>query len=183
MQLRHDIQIQSILKSIADVVLPAIDPGNKLAQEQMRLCMGLLDLMARQLPLQFRFDCDELTRLLALAQRLRALSTPEQVQPGTRATLARDIDRASDVVARARAEPDEVLTAVRALRAVTSTLVREACQHGDAASTQAIERAVMDSSQQQLLRDRAWLIAQHWEPDPQSLPDIASLLSPVHSIK
>src|ERR1700756_539308 len=71
MQMRPAVQIKSMVKAMTDVVLPAIDPANKLAQEQARLVIGMLGLMAQQLPLQFRFDCDELARLLQLAAALQ----------------------------------------------------------------------------------------------------------------
>ena len=73
MQMRPEIQIQSILKAMIDVVLPAVDPKNPLAQEQARLVMGMLTVMAGQLPRQYRFDCDELSRLLKLSQRMQFL--------------------------------------------------------------------------------------------------------------
>jgi hypothetical protein len=71
MQMRPALQIQSMIKAMMDVVLPAVDPSNKLALEQSRLVIGMLSLMAQQLPLQFRFDCDELSRLLKLAAALQ----------------------------------------------------------------------------------------------------------------
>ena len=74
MQMRPDPQIKSVIKAMNDVVLPAVDPQNKLAQEQVRLCMGLLGLMAKQLPLQFRFDCDELARLSAYSAELQRIA-------------------------------------------------------------------------------------------------------------
>ena len=42
MQMRPDIQIQSMIKALTDVVLPAVDADNKLAHEQTRLVIGLL---------------------------------------------------------------------------------------------------------------------------------------------
>lgn len=179
MQMRPDIQIQSILKAMTDVVLPAIDPNNQLAQEQAKLCMGLLDLMARQLPLQYRFDCDELTRLVALSKRLLTLAGANLATPGILASLTQDTDCADDVLTRARAEPHEVLSAIRALRATTSTLVREACAHREAGPTLELERAVLDASREQLLRDRSWVLAQGWEADPQAMPAIETLIARV----
>ena len=37
MDLRAPLQLKSMIKSMSDVVLPAIDPGNRMAQEQAQL--------------------------------------------------------------------------------------------------------------------------------------------------
>jgi hypothetical protein len=179
MQLRPDIQIQSVLKAMNDVVLPALDPKNPLAQEQARLCMGMLSVMAAQLPLQFRFDCDELTRLLGLANRLQQLDEVGRLAPQAIASLRQDSGRAADVLARARAEPSDVLAAVRALRAATSQVVRDACEKGEASEIEGLERAVLDASKEQLLRDRSWVLGQGWEADPKTIPSIETLIAPV----
>lgn len=180
MQLRPDIQIQSILKAMTDVVLPALDPTNPLAQEQARLCMGLLGVMASRLPLQYRYDCDELTRLLALSKRLQQLPEVAQLAPQALGSLTQGASRGTDVLARARAEPDEVLQAVRALREATGNLVQEAFENDlPGLKTGELQRAVMDASQEQLLRERSWLIGQGWEADPSLIPAIETLIAPV----
>ena len=70
MDLRAPLQLKSMIKSMSDVVLPAIDPGNRMAQEQAQLILGMMHLMALRLPLQFHYDLDELRRYLGLAQEL-----------------------------------------------------------------------------------------------------------------
>jgi hypothetical protein len=176
MQMRSEIQIKSVLKAMTDVVLPALDPANQLAQEQVRLCMGLLDLLSRQLPLQFRFDCDELTRLRAMGEQLLPLADPQAVDARTLQTLAKAIRDSGDVLARAKADPAEVVDSVRALRAVTGAVVQQACAGGLRSDTQRLERIVLDTSREQLLRDRTWLLAQGWESDPKAFPPIETLI-------
>lgn len=173
MQMRPDIQIQSIIKSLTDVVLPALDPDNKLAQEQSRLIVGLLGLMASQLPLQFRYDCDELSRLLRFADDL-------QREAGiTDATLAAQRARGADVLERARSGPDQVLQAVRDLRASTGALISRVFEGDDAAAQDRVQKAVLAMTSEQLLRERSWLKTQNWEPDPESVPPIETLLRDV----
>jgi hypothetical protein len=180
MQLRPDIQIQSILKAMTDVVLPALDPANPLAQEQARLCMGLLSVMAGQLPLQYRYDCDELARLLSLAKCLQQLPEVAQLAPQALRALTQRTQSGDDVRARARAEPDEVLQAVRALREATGNMVQEAFGNDPPGhKTVELQRAVMAASQAQLLRERSWLLGQGWEAEPAAIPAIETLLAPV----
>jgi hypothetical protein len=182
MQLRPDIQIQSVLKAFADVILPALDPTNPLAQEQARLCIGHLSVIAARLDLQYRFDRDELDRWLELVRRLRQQPEAASLAPTTCATLTELAAGAEDVLARARAEPQELVEAVHALRKALGQLVQEACAN-DPQGTRSgdLEHAVMRATKEQLLRERSWLTPQGWESDPAAIPPIESLLSPVHA--
>jgi hypothetical protein len=182
MQMRASIQIQSMLRALNDVVLPAVDPANGPAREQLQLTMGMLTLMAQQLPLQFRFDCDELTRWLTVSRRLRDRVRQGADTQASLAALARHADAAADTLERARATPDDVYQCVRELRAAIGELVTLTYRDGDADERKVIADIVLGASQQQLLRDRALLLMQGWEPDPDAIPPIADLLDPPHPI-
>jgi hypothetical protein len=177
MQTRPDLQIKSILKAMNDVVLPAVDPNNKLAQEQVRLCMGLLGLMARQLPLQFRFDCDELARLTAFAAELQGIATGggEHTREAIAELEARGAE-ASALLDRAKAAPSEIERSVRTLREATGALISSVFRDGDATVQDRVQKATLAMSKEQLLRERAWVITQGWEPDPKAVPPIEELL-------
>lgn len=178
MQMRPDLQIKSVLKAMNDVVLPAVDPNNKLAQEQVRLCMGLLGLMARQLPLQFRFDCDELARLAAFGAELQRIAGSGGAQ--TRQALAaleQATAQAGVLLERARVAPAEIEQAVRSLRQSSGTLISSVFRDGDATAQDRVQKATLAMSKEQLLRERAWVITQGWEPDPEAVPPIEQLLT------
>jgi hypothetical protein len=183
MQLRPDIQIQSVLKAFTDVILPALDPANPLAQEQARLCMGHLGVLAARLSLQYRYDRDELERWRALMRRIREQPGALALAPGAAAALAGLESRADDVLARARAEPQELVDAVRALREATGRLVQQAMTSDpQGARSRELEREVMQTTKQQLLRERSWLAPQGWESDPAAIPPILSLLAPADGV-
>jgi len=168
MQMRPDIQIQSAIKALTDVVLPAIDPTNKLAQEQIALTIGLLSVMRQQLPLQFRFDRDELNRLLTFVASLEAAGEAD-------ACLAAQIEKARDVFDRALADPQELVDAVRALREATGAVITNTYKSNDRERIAPLERAVLAMSSEQLLRERAWFRSQNWEP-ADGVPEIERLL-------
>jgi hypothetical protein len=177
MQMRPELQIQSMIKALTDVVLPAVDPNNKLAQEQSRLVVGMLALMARQLPLQFRFDCDELARHLELARELRAQASGGASTNEANASLAAAMDAATTVLEHAKVDPADVDRALRALRTANGALISAVYRDGEPASVTRVERTALASTKQQLLRDRAFLITQNWEPDPKAIPAIDELLA------
>jgi hypothetical protein len=176
MQTRPDLQIKSILKAMNDVVLPAVDPNNKLAQEQARLCMGLLGLMARQLPLQFRFDCDELARLASFAADLQQVAAGGPQTRDAITALEKDAAKANALLEHAKVAPAQVEQAVRAMRQTTGALISSVFRDGDEVAQERVQKATLAMSKEQLLRERAWVITQGWEPDPKLVPPIEELL-------
>ena len=176
MQLRYAIQLQCMMKAMADVVLPAVDPDNRLAQEQARLILGTLSLMAKQLPLQFRFDCDALGRSVALAQELlQQLGTLQDIE-GAQERLAARMATATEVLARALADPQELVSAIHGLREAIGAVVGDVSARASTAQVASVQKCVLEHGKEQLLRDRSWLLAQNWEPNPESVPPIETLL-------
>jgi hypothetical protein len=176
MQLRYPIQIQCMVKALTDVVLPAVDPNNRLAQEQARLIIGTLLLMEKQLPKQYRFDCDALSRLVSFAREL-------QQQPGgltrTQAAvkeLAAHVSVASRVLERAQADPEELVSSIHSLRAAIGAVVNAVSEEASGSQVAGMQKSVLAHSKDQLLRDRSWLLMQGWEPDPASVPPIEALI-------
>jgi hypothetical protein len=176
MQLRPLLQIQTIIKAMTEDIIPALDQTNQLAMQSAHLTIGTLALIAQHLPLEYRYDCDELARLIETAKSLGA-----QLKPEGGATAAAELTEAgkvgSDVLSRARAEPGEIVDAVRRLRAASAKAVTAVYAAGDETAQAAVQKSVLSISKQQLLRDRSWLLMQGWEPDPKSIPGIAELLT------
>jgi hypothetical protein len=175
MQLRPLLQIQTIIKAMREDIIPALDQTNQLAMQSAHLTIGTLALIAQHLPLEYRYDCDELARLIDCAKSLGAYLKAEG------ATAAAELDEAgrvgSDVLSRARAEPGEIVDAVRRLRAASAKAVTMVYEAGSEAAQAAVKKTVLSMSKQQLLRDRSWLLMQGWEPDPKSIPGTAELLT------
>jgi hypothetical protein len=177
MQLRPDLRIQSSIDAMTNVVIPAIDPDNGLAQEQAQLVVGMLGLLAQWLPLEYRYDRDELARLLRAADKLNG-----GLKGGDRTTEARDqlaalASEGHDVLERAGAEPLELQDAVRALRAGLGELVGAVFEDGEAQSRDAASHAVLELSSEQIPRVRAAYAGQGFEGDAHGLPPLEQLLA------
>ncbi len=175
MEMRPQLQIQTVIKAMMEDVIPAMDQTNQLAMQSAQLTIGTLMLISQHLPLEYRYDCDELARLLATAKTLAT-------QAGGLAA-AGELDAASsagaEVLDRARAEPSEILDAIRTLRAATADTVRAVYAEGSDSVQASVEKTVLAMSREQLLRDRSWLLMQGWEPNPALVPAIDSLLAPI----
>lgn len=176
MQMRSDIQLTALIRAMKDVVIPAIDPANRLAVEQGQLVLGMLALMQKQLPMQFRFDRDELSRLLRAAESLAEACAAEPALSETVRALA-DVQRpARQRFAAATVDPAELYGDVMALREAIGALVTHAGEAATPALMSRIQRQVLDLSREQVLRDRALMAPQGWEP---GLPAVETLLEKV----
>ncbi|MFA7415744.1 MAG: hypothetical protein WC048_14785 [Rhizobium sp.] len=176
MDLRPALQIQTVIKAMTDVVLPAVDTNNKLAQEQARLVIGMLNLVAQRQPMMYRYDRDELARFLALAETLR-----EQAKnlPGVNEALhamGNSVAVGEDVLDRARAEPKELESANFDLREKVGALITAIYSGSEIGKLKHISATVTAHAKEMLLRERSWLIDQGWEADPKSLPAIETLI-------
>ena len=175
MEMRPQLQIQTVIKAMMEDVIPAMDQSNQLAMQSAQLTIGTLMLISQHLPLEYRYDCDELTRLLATSKTLATQASGL----ATTSELAAASTVAADVLDRARAEPAEILDAIRRLRAATADTVRAVYAEGTDAAQATVEKTVLAMSKEQLLRDRSWLLMQGWEPNPALVPAIDSLLAPI----
>ena len=179
MQLRPQLQIQAVIKAMMEDVIPALDQTNQLAMQSAQLTIGTLALIAQHLPLEYRYDCDELARLVGLAGTLGTQAKGTADADNAVKELAAAAASGTDVLDRARAEPAEIVDAVRRLRSATGEAVRAVFKAGTEAAQAAAQGAVLSMSKEQLLRDRSWLLMQGWEPDPKSVPAIDTLLAPL----
>ena len=173
MDLRPEFQIQTVIKALSDVVLPALDPANKLAQEQMQLAIGTLHLVLKRAPLRYRYECHDLASLAALADTLqqRAADLP-QAAPAL-AALAASNARSRDVLQRAQAEPLELEDANLELGDRVGAVVTAVSASAEGERLRAIQAAVLEHAREQLQRERAWLSPQGWEP---GLPEVETLI-------
>ncbi|MBA4285496.1 MAG: hypothetical protein C0434_08195 [Xanthomonadaceae bacterium] len=177
MELRPSFQIPALIKSLTDVVLPAVDPANKLAQEQGQLIVGMLHLMAQRLPLQYRYDRHELGSYVALSDQLVTQAAAIAEAGAARQAL---IEAAADgraLLARAGAEPGELEAANGLLRERVGALITAAAATADTAALREVNATVMAHAEAQLLRERAWIALQGWEGPSAGLPAVETLIA------
>lgn len=173
MQLRADIQLRAAIKALTDTVAPAVDPEHKLALEQMQMVIGALKIVEQNLPLQFRFDCNELGRLLELANSIGKGGGSDTALDGVR----RAAGAGALVLDRALADPQEVLGAVRELRAECSAATTALFRDANGAERKTLADTVLAYSKEQTLYDRSWLLNLGFESPQSEIPPIEQLLA------
>lgn len=180
MELRSDIQITSMIKSLKDVIIPAIDSQNSFATEQAHLILGMLSLMKTQLPIQFRFDRDQLERLISTAKRLEEIYSRDTSTRDELRSLTWSAAQASETLKHFKVDPQQLQDAIREVNREIGRLISFATERGcDPIIIAQAEAVVLDSSREQLLRNRALLAPQGWEKiEHLAPPPIETLLAP-----
>lgn len=175
MDLRAPLQLQTMIKSMREVVIPALEQTDQIAQEQAQLVLGMMHLMASRLPLQFHYDLDELQRYLALAQELLAKTRGGPLTSDELERLGASLAASESVLARAQASPNELEAAVLEMRSRVSSLIEQVWHDGDPTCRRGVARAVLDASKEQTQRERAWFVPQAWDADVY--PPIESMIN------
>jgi hypothetical protein len=162
-----DNGLRAAIKALTDVVAPALDAGNPVAREQLKLVVQFLEFHRERLPHALDRDRFELRQHLALAERLFELAPAEGL--GTAIVHGRELDDAAWV----RAADARRVTA--ALETACSAAVRRAAEL-EPSVRRPIERAVVDAAGGFLDGERAWFAPQGFEPDPAALPTLEDAL-------
>jgi hypothetical protein len=169
MELRPEYLLPVIVKTLQDVVLPVLDEQQQVAQEQLKLAIGFLNIMAVNGPMQFAFDVDELHRITDHAKALC------EVVGGSDAsqTAITEAQAACDAVG---IDPAEIVLATQQLRLGVTDLIAQGHAKGDAALDTLISKLVNEFSHVQLDRERAWVLPMGFENGQDAVPSITSQL-------
>lgn len=169
MDVRPDIQIQSMIKAMIDVVLPAVDPEHKMAQEQAQLVIATLRLVAKRLPIAYRYDVDELQRYVAVARDLVS-GIGKDMGGEVIAQLETLAAHGDKVLEGARSEPAEIESAIFELRSAVGRLVQEAHKRGSPEVNKIVRTLVLAAAAVELERERALVVDMGFEADPADMP-------------
>jgi hypothetical protein len=170
------LRIQSMIRSLDEVVLPAIPDDRKLALDQARIIVGNLRLMADQHDKIFRYELVELHEYARLVGNLVAAA-----QGGGATKAAVELANASlletgPIVELNIPHQHELSAFVKSLKSVADALVRSAHEDGTIAFRQTAASLVMRQSQAQIARERRWFQAAGFELEPDALPTFDEVL-------
>ena len=162
------LRLASMMRSVQDVILPAV-AGNSYATEQAMLLLGHLHVLTGQFDHVLRYEALQLRAAQAHAQSLCALAA------GGKQTLAACTALREQAQVEA-ADPPAVPSVYEALQARAEDLIRAAALDGTQDSAQAIQQATLSYGRACADRDRAWYGAMGFEASGTQLPDIAHML-------
>ncbi|MGE0858063.1 MAG: hypothetical protein AB7I01_11410 [Gammaproteobacteria bacterium] len=156
-----DLRLKSVMKALAEVILPALPPEQRMARDQANLALGHLALLAEQSPYALRYELESLDECLALAVALAS-----QVRdPVVAAALSEAVAQAAGVAR------DDYATVGAALQAVKA-LIDQALADGEGETPLQAEMldAVLRYNARRAPRERSWHRASGLDPDGPRLP-------------
>lgn len=170
-----DNALLASIKALNEVVLPALNPADPLAGEQLRLVTGFLKFLRARLPLlhdraRFELEHNLGLGLLVAADARRASET-----------LASRLDAA---IAQARAVLDQPVASAEALREATTALTQAISGLARVVATaepdlrRRVEQAIVGGSRAWVDMQRAWFVPQGFELHADELPPLAEALRP-----
>lgn len=166
--------LRAAIKALADVVAPAVDPSDAIANEQLRLVTEYLRFLRQRVDLLHRRDRTELGHQLDMAHALLALDAP--CSPGLRHSLQSSTDAGARLFDAAAATGVQHKTATAAIAAAVRECVRE-CAAWPAPARDRWERCVLDTSAARVAFEQAWYLPLGFEPAPAEVPSLESLLA------
>ena len=148
-------------RALRNVVAPALDPGNAIAQEQLRLAIEYVEFAASRAEMIGDRNRFELAQYRAMAQAL--LPFAEGASERVQTAFTEGLTAAAQLKPAASAKDTRVATAAltRAIR-----LLLRAASHYQSATRSAIERTVLEGSAELIAFERAWYLPLGFDPSP-----------------
>lgn len=162
------LQLKSVVKSLKDNVLPAVDPENELAQQQIQLSMATLDMVLNNLPLIHSVLRKDISQHLTMASQLAdAVSATD-----SKARLTEIMAAAEQALQDPAKGFSQLQDVARSLRSGIGEIIS-----ANDADADAIEKVVLANSDASLLLGRALNLPTGFEPASDELTEVLAQLS------
>jgi len=139
-------RLNSVVRALSEVVLPHLPPEASLAQEQVQLCIGQLQILGAQLDAIPAYEREELDDAIAIAKALSGISGGPETQAAQTA-LAASVDSA---------DGRDVREQRKAINTAVETLVHATSADGDDESKSALTAIILEYEHARAQKDRAW---------------------------
>lgn len=160
-----DLQLKMVIKALSETVTPAVDPNNKVAQEQLHLSVATLGVLRSRLPMTRRY-------YRALAQD--AVDLAQQLEQATGASSA--LGAAVDAVSNALADPALENEEIELARGQLHEAITQHLDQIDENLKASARDIVMEGSLNSIERQRAWFVGSGFEPNADRIPAIESVI-------
>jgi hypothetical protein len=142
-----DERLASVVRALTEVVLPHLPPEASLAQEQVHLAVGHLQILRAQIDASPAFEREELEDATALAAALRRSVRGGDRTQAALAILGARVDDAGGASVRDRR---------KAVHEAIEGLIRAASDDGDSAARAALTRTILQFESARTEKDRRW---------------------------
>ena len=142
-----DERLASIIRALTEVVLPHLPPEASLAQEQVHLAVGHLQILRAQLDDIPVYELEELEDGVALAKALAPING------GPVTTSAQ-----SSLQSAASAPGDDVRVGVKAINLAIAALVHAVSRDGEEGAKAALSSTILNYEHTRVQKDRRWFL-------------------------
>jgi hypothetical protein len=168
-----DVGLNAVIRSLSDVITPAVNPDSALAREQLRLSIEYLRFAVSRIDFLYARAEFEARHHLRLAT---AVCSAVEDQPARTAELARRASQAGQALSAADTMPIAELRQLSAeLSEATASLVRGLDTASDALRRSVI-RVVANASSERVAFERSWYAPLGLDPDGEDVPDLRQLV-------
>lgn len=157
-------RLTSILGSLVDVVLPAIDSQSAAAQEQAHLTVASLRMVIQQIDYAHAFEVTDCRALIALIHEISTILEPAP---------APNVSDIEALLRRPVVFTGDVRAANRRMRDIVATLVETAAAGSGTEQFRRVTLAVLAYEDVQIRRDRAFVAGTGFDVEPETLVPIA----------
>lgn len=170
------LRIQSMIRSLREVILPALPNEQMLAIDQANILVGYLRIMAEQHDRVFEYLLVELFEYAELVSGLTKDAQGVESIDGTVVTARSTLAKAAPVLRTSIPRQAELAALVKSLKVSVDELQHAVRRNGTAAIRQASTKRVMEHAERQIMRERVWFRASGFELDADGLPSIDQVL-------
>lgn len=161
-----DIGLKSVVKALIDTVAPAIDPGDHLAKEQLRLAVSYVDFVRQRLLLIHARERYDLNHYLSLSRQFLNFGLPEEDKAV--ASLRAELSRAQALADEPAAFTDRIRsTAVDLAHAVAGVVQAAHSRWTSPGLAAHIDRAVLAATEDKLEMELLWFQPIGFDPSPR----------------
>jgi hypothetical protein len=171
------LRIQSMLRAMQEVVIPAIPASEKLAQDQASIIIGNLKLMAEQHDKLYRYELVELREYAQLVSQLIEAAGGGASTDAACDAARQELQKSAGVRASFIPTQDELAALTRGMKQAADMILRAAYEDGEPQFRHAAAALVMKQSEKQITRERSWFRAAGFELEPEKLPPLDGVLA------
>ncbi|KDA05470.1 hypothetical protein DC31_16130 [Microbacterium sp. CH12i] len=159
--------LTAAVRSMRDVIIPAVDGSDPLALEQAKIVAQVLDFVEQRIDHVHEHARFEMLHYGALVRQIR--DDVAVFSPALGREIDQELESFVEVVVDPQANTETVAEEAMALSQLVSASVR--ASQGEASGIR-VELAVLDAAKELLDMQRAWFLPQGWETDPSVVPPL-----------
>ena len=172
----HALRLQTMLRSMLEVLIPALDPNSQLARDQAQILVANLRLMSDQADRTYEYEMVELREYAALLRRLLTQAKGGVATKAEQASGHALLRQIEEVVALPIPTHAQLSADVKRTKAAADALLAASQADGDAEFRADAVEAVLAQAATQNLRERVWFKAAALDADPGALPTLDEVL-------